>query len=125
MSYSLIEIPSVTYKKYLPSDNVVSSFSDYLNTLGELEGFIESQHCDSTLVAGDFNVDFDHGGPLASLLEDFASDQNFVVCDLSSYIACLLGLTCLIIFLSPFNFIFPAPQSIPCLHLSLPNLKLA
>ena len=47
-------------------------------TLGELEGFIESQHCDSTLVAGDFNVDFDRGGPLASLLEDFASDQNFV-----------------------------------------------
>ena len=69
---------------YLPSDSVVSSFSDYLNTLGELEGFIESQHCDSTLVAGDFNVDFDRGGPLASLLEDFASEQNFVVCDLSS-----------------------------------------
>ena len=68
---------------YLPSESVVSSFSDYLNTLGELEGFIESQHCDSTLVAGDFNVDFDRGGPLASLLEDFASEQTFVVCDLS------------------------------------------
>ena len=60
---------------YLPSDSPVSSFSDYLNTLRELEGFIESQHCDFTLVAGDFNVDFDRGGPLASLLEDFASEQ--------------------------------------------------
>ena len=68
---------------YLPSDSPVSSFSDYLNTLGELEGFIESQHCDSTLVAGDFNVDFDRGGPLASLLVDLASEQNSVVCDLS------------------------------------------
>ena len=68
---------------YLPSDSVVSSFSDYLNTLGELEGFIESQHCDFTHVAGDFNVDFDRGGPLASLLEDFACEQNFVMCDLS------------------------------------------
>ena len=69
---------------FIHSISVVSSFSDYLNTLGELEGFIESQHCDSTLVAGDFNVDFDRGGPLASLLEDLASEQNFVVCDLSS-----------------------------------------
>ena len=47
---------------YLPSD------SEFLSTLAELEGFIESQHCDFTLVAGDFNVDFDRGGPLASLL---------------------------------------------------------
>ena len=54
-----------------------------MNTLGELEGFIESQHCDSTLVAGDFNVDFDRGGPLASLFVDFTSEQNFVVCDFS------------------------------------------
>ena len=58
-------------------------FSDYLNTLGELDGFIESQQCDYTLIAGDFNVDFDRGGRLASLLSDFVSEQNFVVCDLS------------------------------------------
>jgi hypothetical protein len=41
-------------------------FSDYC-TLGELDGFIESQQCDYTLIAGDFNVDFDRGGRLASL----------------------------------------------------------
>ena len=68
---------------YLPSESVSSCFSEYLNTLGELEGFIESQQCDYTLIAGDFNVDFVRGGPLASLLVDFITDQNFVVCDLS------------------------------------------
>ena len=36
--------------------------TDDLNTLGELDGFIESQQCDYTLIAGDFNVDFDRGG---------------------------------------------------------------
>ena len=68
---------------YLPSESVASCFSEYLNTLGELEGFIESQQCDYTLIGGDFNVDFVRGGPLASLLVDFITDQNFVVCDLS------------------------------------------
>ena len=38
-------------------------FSDYC-TLGELDGFIESQQCDYTLIAGDINVDFDRGGRL-------------------------------------------------------------
>ena len=67
---------------YLPSESVASCFAEYLNTLGELEGFIESQQCDYTLIAGDFNVDFARGGPLASLLVDFINAQNFVVCDL-------------------------------------------
>ena len=56
---------------YLPSESAMSCYSDYLNTLGELEGFIESQQCDHTIVVGDFNVDFDRGGSLASLLTDF------------------------------------------------------
>ena len=70
---------------YLPSESVASCFSGYLNTLGELEGFIESQQCDQTLIAGDFNVDFVRtpDGPLPSLLVDFVSDQNYVMCDLS------------------------------------------
>ena len=61
----------------------MSCYSDYLNTLGELEGFIESQRCDHTVVVGDFNVDFDRGGSLASLLTDFIVEHDFVVCDLS------------------------------------------
>ena len=67
---------------YLPSEGAASCYSEYLNTLGELEGFIDSQQCDQTLIAGDFNVDFVRGGPLASLLVDFVSDRNYVVHDL-------------------------------------------
>ena len=47
---------------YLPTDFQPSSFTDYLNALGELEGFIDSQSFDHILISGDFNVDFDRGG---------------------------------------------------------------
>ena len=47
---------------YLPTVFQSSSFTDYLNTLGELEGFIDSQSFDHILISGDFNVDFDRGG---------------------------------------------------------------
>ena len=68
---------------FLPSESAMSCYSDYLNTLGELEGFIESQQCNHTIVVGDFNVDFDCGGSLAGLLTDFIVEHDFVVCDLS------------------------------------------
>ena len=49
-----------------------ASYSDYLNTLGELEGLSFSIYsCDVNIVVGDFNVDFDCGSHLASLLLDF------------------------------------------------------
>ena len=35
-----------------------SSSTDYLDTLGVLEGFIESHQCDVVVTTGDFNVDF-------------------------------------------------------------------
>ena len=31
---------------YLPAECLPSSFNEYLNTLGELQGFLESQQCD-------------------------------------------------------------------------------
>ena len=68
---------------YLPSEGAMFCFNDYLNILGELEGFIESQLCDHTLVVGDFNVDFNCGCSLASLLTDFIVKHDFVVSDLS------------------------------------------
>ena len=37
---------------YMPSDNTPTSFVNYLNTLGELEGFIDSQQCDCNWRAG-------------------------------------------------------------------------
>ena len=45
----------------MPTEYHPSSFSEYLNTLGELDEFINSQQCDVNLLVGDFNVDFDRG----------------------------------------------------------------
>ena len=55
----------------------------FLHTLGELEGFIDTQCCDVAMVVGDFNVDFDRDGPLAKLLNDFIIELDLSVCDLS------------------------------------------
>ena len=67
---------------YMPTDCGPMSYSDYLNTLGDLEGFIECHNCDAVIVAGDFNVDFDRGGQNSKLLEDFIMDLKLHVCDL-------------------------------------------
>ena len=67
---------------YMPTDCGPMSYSDYLNTLGDLEGFIECHNCDAVIVAGDFNVDFDRGGQNSKLLEDFILDLKLHVCDL-------------------------------------------
>ena len=56
---------------YMPSE--IGSLNEYLSTLGELEGFIDSHPCDNTFLVGDFNVDFTCGGPLKDLLTDFVS----------------------------------------------------
>ena len=55
---------------YMPSDSGQSSFGDYMTTLGEMEGFIESHKCDVVIVVGDLNVDFDRVGHNAKLLHD-------------------------------------------------------
>ena len=52
---------------YLPTNFQSTSFTDYLNVLGELEGFIDSQSFDRILISGDFNVDFDRSGDNAQL----------------------------------------------------------
>ena len=67
---------------YMPSSSCPSSYTEYLNTLGELEGFIYSHHCDVVAVVGDFNVDFDRCNPRAKLLDDFMSDHSLCSCDL-------------------------------------------
>ena len=64
----------------MPAD-AQSAFNEYLNTLGELEGFRESQQC---ILVGDFNVDFDRGGALAKLLVNFLSELNMCACGMSS-----------------------------------------
>ena len=67
---------------YMPSESGQSSFGGYMTTLGELEGFIESQNCDVVIVAGDLNVDFDRGGYNAKLLQDFIMELDLYACDL-------------------------------------------
>ena len=47
---------------YMPSECRHSYFTEYLNTLGELEGFIETEKCDVNMLIGDFNVDFCRDG---------------------------------------------------------------
>ena len=68
---------------YMPAMTASYYFSEYLQTLGELDGFIEFQQCDVNILVGDFNVDFDRGGPLAKLLCDLICDLNLIASDLS------------------------------------------
>ena len=67
---------------YMPSSSSPSYFSEYLNTLGELDGFIHSYHSDVVVIVGDFNVDFDRCCQLTNLLCDFMSDHTLCSCDL-------------------------------------------
>ena len=41
----LCDLSVLLISVYMPSDNTPTSFVNYLNTLGELEGFIDSQQC--------------------------------------------------------------------------------
>ena len=64
----------------MPADSGPSSYTEYLNTLGELEGFND---CDNYFVVGDFNVDFDRSSPRSKLLCEFMSNLGLFCCDLS------------------------------------------
>jgi hypothetical protein len=68
---------------YMPGYINSSSHIDYLNTIGELKGFLDVHNYDVLLIVGDFNVDFDRRGPLASLLLEFMADNHLVASDLS------------------------------------------
>ena len=68
---------------YMPTYYTPDSCYSYLNTLGELEGFITSHACDVNVIVGDFNVDFNRGGPLAQLLNDFILEFGLLACDLN------------------------------------------
>ena len=57
--------------------------ADYLNTLGELQGFIASHHYDVLLIVGDFNVDYDRACSFHSVLVNFRSELDLVASDLT------------------------------------------
>ena len=68
---------------YMPSECRQSYFTEYLNTLGELEGLIETEKCDVNMLIGDFNVDFCRDGCQSRLLLDFMSELDLCACNLS------------------------------------------
>ena len=58
---------------YMPSECRHSYFTEYLNTLGELEGLIETEKCDVNMLIFDFNVDFCRDGCLSI-------DRSWILC---------------------------------------------
>ena len=56
-------------------------YSVYLDTLGKLEGFLDSVRYDHVIIAGDFNVDFCRDSPVKSLLLDFISSNDLCCVD--------------------------------------------
>ena len=75
---------------YMPSSSSSSLFNEYLNTLGELDGYIHSNQSDVVVIVGDFSVDFDRCNQITSLLSDFMSDHGLCSCD-------FLGMMCSLI----------------------------
>ena len=57
------------------------SLSDYQDTIGALEGFIESQPCDAYIIVGDFNIDFSGVSISASYLSMSMASYDLVACD--------------------------------------------
>ena len=69
---------------YLPTDYGTSdSHSDYLHSLGELEGFIDTQSFDHLVIAGDFNADFRRQGLHVQALKSFMNDNDLLAADLA------------------------------------------
>ena len=68
---------------YLPTNYGSSQSHDlYLEVLGELKGFIEAQVFDKVIVAGDFNVDFNHPSITCAYLQALMNDLQLCAVDL-------------------------------------------
>ena len=61
----------------MPADSCPSSYTEYLNTLGECN------HCDNVFVVGDFIVDFDRSSSRYKLLCELVFNLGLASCDLS------------------------------------------
>ena len=69
---------------YLSTDYGTSgSHSDYLHSLGELEGFIDTQSFNHLVIAGDFNADFRRQELHVQALKSFMDDNNLLAADLA------------------------------------------
>ena len=67
---------------YLPTNYGTSqSHNLYLEVLGELKGFIDTQVFDNIIIAGDFNVDFSHPGVTCAYLHTLMNDLRLCAVD--------------------------------------------
>ena len=67
---------------YLPTNYNSSQSNDYfLETIGELKGYVNSMFFDNLIIAGDFNVDFSRSNVTNRYLNSFMSDLNLVASD--------------------------------------------
>ena len=66
---------------YMPYENHPSSFTDYLNTLGEIQGLLDAHSHTDIFLIGDFN-DFNCSSALTHLLDSFMSELDLVPSDL-------------------------------------------
>ena len=70
---------------YLPTNyGTTQSYDQYLESLGELKGFIDSQVFDNIIIAGDFNVDFNHHSTSSEYLIRFMNDLQLCAVDVLS-----------------------------------------
>ena len=65
---------------YMPSSDI----ADYQDTLGALEGFIESYQCHINVIVGDFNVDFSRQSAFTHHLSTLMTSLDLIACDLHS-----------------------------------------
>ena len=67
---------------YLPTNYNSSQSNDYfLETIGELKGYVNSMFFDNLIIAGDFNVDFSRSNVTNRYLNSFMSNLNLVASD--------------------------------------------
>ena len=79
-TYSSISILMICV--YLPTNYGTSqSHNLYLEVLGELKGFIDTQVFDNIIIAGDFNVDFSHPGVTCAYLHTLMNDLQLCAVD--------------------------------------------
>ena len=65
---------------YMPSSDI----ADYQDTLGALEGFIESYQCDINVIVGNFNADFSRQSAFTHHLSTLMTSLDLIACDLHS-----------------------------------------
>ena len=82
ISLNLSSRSIIIISAYLPTDyRNLNSDDDFLHSLGELGGFINSQSFDDIIIGGDFNTDFNNPSFRTFLLNNFMEEYDLVAID--------------------------------------------